>query len=74
MYKQDYKNMSVKPISMLVVMNSDTYLCMTIPTIKRHDLDGCEKITTFRLCSCRDLKHLYVHQQLGHVLILLLLQ
>jgi len=33
------------------VMNSSRYLCVTISTINQRDLDGYEKITTYKSCS-----------------------
>jgi len=38
--------------SMWAAIDSNEYLCMTIPTIKRHDLGGCKEITICRSCSC----------------------
>ena len=43
---------------MRVIMDIDIYLCMTIPTIKRHDLDGYKEITTCISCSWWDPKYL----------------
>ena len=36
---------------MRVVMDSGGYLCMAIPTIKRHDPDGDEKFISCKSCS-----------------------
>jgi len=43
---------------MHVVMNSYGYLCMTIPIIKRRDLEGYKKIITCKSCSYIDPKYL----------------
>jgi len=45
-------------ISMRVIMDSDGYHCMTIPTIKRRELGCYEKITTCKSCSNGDPKYL----------------
>ena len=42
------------PASMRVVMDSDVYLHMTIPTIKRRDSGGYEKFVTCKSCSYGD--------------------
>ena len=52
------------PISMWVVMNSGRYLCVTIPTIKRRDLSGYEKITTCKSYRYRDPEFLRPQLQL----------
>ena len=48
-------------------MDNGRYLCMAIPTIKRRDLNGYEKITTCKLCSYGDPKYLHHPLQLQHI-------
>ena len=45
------------PISMRTVMDSDRYLCMASPTIKRRDLSDYKKIITCKTCSYIDPKY-----------------
>ena len=42
---------------MQVVMDSDIYLCMNIPIIKRGDPGGHKKFITCRSCNYEDLKY-----------------
>ena len=53
--------------SMRPVINSDIYLCMMTPIIKRRNLSGYEKITTCKLCSYGDPKYLRHPLQLQHI-------
>ena len=50
---------------MQVVMNSDGYLCMPIPTFKQCDLDGYKEIITYKSCNYVDSKYLHPQWQLG---------
>jgi len=47
------------PTSMRAVMDGGRYLCMAIPTVKRHDPSGYMKIMTCKSCGNGDPKYLH---------------
>jgi len=55
------------PISMRAIIDSCGYICIGIPTIKQHNLDGYKKIITYEIYNYVDPKDPHPRRQLRRV-------